>query len=347
MNLGSPVHSPAMMGPSTPSSQQGFLPGYLMGDYSHQQGSGRIISPTKLNRSLSQNVPSSAPQTPLPATTGSNVARNGGFLTPTTPVTSNLNRNNVRTPSEKQPGGPPITGLYSSAALASTPNNRSIIANSGTPYGTPSRGGIGTPGGPGIYSTPIPTTPQLSFGATPSTSMHHHSQMKEEIPYQPGMETTTWITVFGFPPSASAYIVSQFSQYGTVLQHHSPPNGNWMHIRYQTKIQAQKALSKSGKILGGSIMIGVSPCTDTAFMEEMSSVQQEHLNGSQLNASTLDASVNNVTNSSINVANKSSIRPLTQAYKNAQSDYDVLANPNTPDKANGFVTKAMEYVFGW
>ncbi len=48
-------------------------------------------------------------------------------------------------------------------------------------------------------------------------------------------EANTWITVFGFPPSASGYILSQFAQYGTILQHHIPTNGNWMHLRYQTK----------------------------------------------------------------------------------------------------------------
>ncbi len=48
-------------------------------------------------------------------------------------------------------------------------------------------------------------------------------------------DVNTWVTVFGFPPSASSYILSQFAQYGTILQHHIPTNGNWMHLRYQTK----------------------------------------------------------------------------------------------------------------
>ena len=48
-------------------------------------------------------------------------------------------------------------------------------------------------------------------------------------------EGTTWVTIFGFPPSAASYILQQFSQCGTVLQHHIPANGNWMNIRYQTK----------------------------------------------------------------------------------------------------------------
>lgn len=39
-------------------------------------------------------------------------------------------------------------------------------------------------------------------------------------------------------------------------------DGNWMHIQYQSKLQAKKALSKNGKIFGDSIMLGVTPCID-------------------------------------------------------------------------------------
>ena len=35
-----------------------------------------------------------------------------------------------------------------------------------------------------------------------------------------------------------------------------------MHLHYQSKIQAKKALSKNGKVLGNSIMVGVTHCID-------------------------------------------------------------------------------------
>ena len=57
------------------------------------------------------------------------------------------------------------------------------------------------------------------------------------------------------------YIFSHFLG-GTILQHHIPPNGNWMNIRFQTKLQAQKALGRTGRVFGGSLMVGVSPCLD-------------------------------------------------------------------------------------
>ena len=35
-----------------------------------------------------------------------------------------------------------------------------------------------------------------------------------------------------------------------------------MHVHYQSKLQAKKALSKNGKVFGGRMMIGVLPCID-------------------------------------------------------------------------------------
>ena len=39
-------------------------------------------------------------------------------------------------------------------------------------------------------------------------------------------------------------------------------DGNWMHLHFLSRLQAKKALSKNGKILGNSIMVGVTPCID-------------------------------------------------------------------------------------
>lgn len=42
--------------------------------------------------------------------------------------------------------------------------------------------------------------------------------------------------------------------------------GNWMHLHYQSKLQAKKALSKDGKIFNNCVMIGVKPCIDKVFL---------------------------------------------------------------------------------
>ncbi len=90
-----------------------------------------------------------------------------------------------------------------------------------------------------------------------------------------------------FPPASASYILLQFAQYGNILKHvvstgkfqdcfiddlysikicffylQMSNTGNWMHVQYQSKMQARKALSKDGKIFGEAIMIGVKPCID-------------------------------------------------------------------------------------
>lgn len=39
-------------------------------------------------------------------------------------------------------------------------------------------------------------------------------------------------------------------------------DGNWMHIKYQNKLQARCALSRNGRVFGDNIMVGVMPCSD-------------------------------------------------------------------------------------
>lgn len=75
-------------------------------------------------------------------------------------------------------------------------------------------------------------------------------------------ENERWVTVFGFPPAAASAIVGQFSQVGHIVEHRFPGQGNWVNICYASKLDARRALSYNGKILGGHTMVGVVPCQD-------------------------------------------------------------------------------------
>ena len=113
-------------------------------------------------------------------------------------------------------------------------------------------------------------------------------------------------------------------------------------------MQAQKALGKSNKVMGGSIMIGVSLCSDPVVTTEDNYANNSSLlNQSQVIAgSSCMAPSKNQMNQSVATAgggltdrdhsvttlhsslggsylNRSSIRPLTQAYKAAHADTDV------------------------
>ena len=141
------------------------------------------MSPAKLNRSMSNMASSVTPTLSQPP---SNKPVNG-FLTPTTPASA------MRTPSEK-PGGPPVKGLF-----VNTPTQKKFgTPLNGTPYG-------GTP--KMLNGTPLNTTPQLSFGATPAPASNLSTSFREQ-----DVIDNSWVTVFGFPPSAACYILSQFSQ---------------------------------------------------------------------------------------------------------------------------------------
>ncbi|XP_062287881.1 nucleoporin NUP35 [Scomber scombrus] len=143
----------------------------------------------------------------------------------------------------------------------------------------------------------------------------------------------TWVTVFGFPPASASYILLQFAQYGNILKHTMASPGNWMHLQYQSRLQARKALSKDGKVFGDAIMVGVKPCIDKSVMDCSEAI-----------SSPLSSSFSS---SFLPSTPRSAIRPLSAAYRSSGSDYQVVADRQTPRKDDSFVSKAMEYMFGW
>ena len=72
--------------------------------------------------------------------------------------------------------------------------------------------------------------------------------------------------IFSFPPATASFLLQQFSQYGNIQKHMVATDGNWMHVHYQSVLQAKKALSKNGKVFGSTIMVGVTPCFDKVML---------------------------------------------------------------------------------
>ncbi|CAM9465506.1 unnamed protein product, partial [Chrysoparadoxa australica] len=66
-----------------------------------------------------------------------------------------------------------------------------------------------------------------------------------------------WVVVYGFPGDRMEAVFREFRQYGQVAAH-KIGQGNWMFIRYTTRLQAEKAFaSGNGLVIGGGIMLGV------------------------------------------------------------------------------------------
>ncbi|NXU57551.1 NUP35 protein, partial [Turnix velox] len=314
MTLGSPT-SPK------PGVSAQFLPGFLMGD-----------------------LP--APVTPQPrALSGASV----GVMETRSPLLAGLSPSQPVVPTHKdKSGAPPVRSLYdelSTPGLGSTPLGSRIPASFsltqsplvGSMPSTPGTGRSSSTFSPSSVGQPRKTTlspAQLDPFYTQGDSLTLEDQLDG-----------TWVTVFGFPQASASFILLQFAQYGNILKHVMSNMGNWMHIRYQSKLQARKALSKDGRIFGESIMIGVKPCIDKSVMENYERSSTSSMSSAFTPPSKSAASTPvQPTNYNTKI---STMRPLATAYKASACDYQVVSDRQTPSKGESIVSKAMEFVFGW
>uniref|UniRef100_A0A8C4WYY1 Nucleoporin NUP53 n=1 Tax=Eptatretus burgeri TaxID=7764 RepID=A0A8C4WYY1_EPTBU len=245
-------------------------------------------------------------------------------------------------------GAPPVRGLYDD--LGSSPATQS-------PFTPLQRLPLHSPLSSNLPCTPCSgtlSTSILSSSADVIPYPHKTSPAQADPFYRQGealssedMLNQTWITVFGFPPASASYILMQFAQYGNVIRHVMASDGNWMHVQYQSKLQARKALGKDGKVFGDCIMVGVKPCIDKNIMENVENRNSTSGFGTPvLNRSTVTRAASQLTPRQSNgVPKPSGMRPL--ATWPAGSDLQVVTNKLTPRKDESLLSKAMEYVFGW
>lgn len=357
MALGSPISqaaSPSIQG------QNPFLPAYLMGE----QSSAGSSPASRLWASGAGSPPKAA----MGSKSGSWSSPGHGSSGWAGPAAQASNHSLFVSPRSEQrqrevlsgrpkekTGAPPVQGLMESICSPTGTLGKqneldmSQLGNMtqiGTPFtvtpsnrlpGATSTPGVLTPSGH-VYSQPKKTPPspaQVDPFYTQGESLHANDDLDE-----------TWITIFGFPPAATSFILQQFSQYGTIVKHVIAPDGNWIHVHYQSKLQAKKALSKNGKVFRNSIMVGVAPCIDKNVMH----CGKENADTSVIRTSYYGTPTSHLHQSISERAGSNRgtpIRPLTAAYKASSSDYEVAGKTNTPQKNTNVLSKAMEYMFGW
>nr|XP_022343203.1 nucleoporin NUP53-like [Crassostrea virginica] len=309
MTMGSPTS------PTSPHQSQ-FLPSFLMGESIHH-------SPGPQHWSASP--PSSTP-------------RGSSVISPTSHHTGSRPRPEVLRAKDRI-GAPPTKSLLSSPSSGSfhAPHTPHHVHEQSLHMKSVHTPGSGAPPTSSILHTETPHGASQSFmmdnsmGLSPAQLDPFYTQ-GEMLTADDALDET-WVTVFGFQAAAASYFVQQFSQYGNILKYEIASEGNWMHLHYQSKLQAKKALSKDGKIFNNCVMIGVKPCIDKVVMDRdrKACLPEEH--SVDLNTST--------------ATRNTPIRPLTAAYKAARSDHEVVKNNRTPQKNSSFMSKTMEYMFGW
>uniref|UniRef100_A0A8C5QX01 Nucleoporin NUP35 n=1 Tax=Leptobrachium leishanense TaxID=445787 RepID=A0A8C5QX01_9ANUR len=303
MALGSPT-SPKV-GPSTQ-----FLPGFLMGD-----------------------LP--MPSTPQPRPSLGVMELRTPILSGGSPPQSVVSTHKDKT------GAPPVRSLYddlsSPAGLVATP------LNTKKPVSFSMMQSSGLPSTPGAASSVFsPAAGQSRKSALSPAQMDPFYTQGDTLTSDDRLDDT-WVTVFGFPQASASYILLQFAQYGIIIKHVMSNTGNWMHIQYQSKLQARKALSKDGRIFGECIMIGVKPCIDKSVMEsgEKSRV------ASVSSVYTPPFKTFGTPGQHVGTPRATTtMRPLTPAFNTYTSDYQVVSDKPTPRKDDSLVSKAMEYILG-
>lgn len=97
-------------------------------------------------------------------------------------------------------------------------------------------------------------------------------------------------------------------------------SGNWIHLKFASKLECDKALLYNGKIIYNNLMIGVTKCTDESVVGKENSDNQ-----------------------------RAKVRSLTQnaAYRAAQEPSEVIMSPNAPKRTTGIINKTLDMFFGW
>lgn len=317
MALGSPSGSPL------PSSSN-YLPSYLMGDAPTTPRTN-TLSPTKGRTSLAFT------QSPAGGALAGQTFDFGGRQTglPQKFSLGGASLNQSSTNHNSSVTGPPTVGLFDTLR-----NDKQIFQtpskNTTTGQGGPSAPGFQQSGNESYLNqsgfnvsrvmSPIPMAQEQDFtrnASVMSPAFMNHSQ------YVP-QGNDCWITVFGFPQSASSMILSHFSQCGAIIEKvFATQNGNWVHLRFTSRLECDKAMNYNGKIIGHNLMIGVQYCSDPSIVGKENYEERKEYSLSR-------------------------VRSLTHiAYKNAQHPTDVVPSPTAPKRSSGLVNKAMDLFFGW
>lgn len=327
MTLGSPSGSPL------PSSGSGYLPSFLMGD-TPTTPRANTLSPTKGRSSLAfvQSPPGG-----FGAQSPDFGNRSTAGLSQKFPLGSaNLNQTGINHHNTSV-SGPPTQGLFDSfrneKQMFQTPTKTFVSNQHHQRLPEAPSPGFNQQGSNDSYlsrsgfnvsrvMSPIPVAKEQDFISNISVmSPLSHSQQGLS---QTHAENDYWITVFGFPQSATSMIISHFSQCGAIIDKvFATQNGNWVHLRFSSRLECDKALNYNGKIIGQNLMLGVQYCNDAAIVGKENSEDR-------------------------NQYSLSRVRSLTHiAYKNAQHPTDVVPSPTAPKRSSGIVNKAMDLFFGW
>jgi len=352
MTLGSPVNSPG-------SNQSQYLPPFLLGDPQGLTPHKNTLSPKPSRYNVSfgkfggmdspdppETVCTSSPATSPGGSSPHEFNRSalntrtlfgggqGGHNVSQSAVGANASPGHAHTHSHHQ-AGPPTQGLFDSLRdQTTTPQQRHLsLLQMQSPYqsyqsiqSSYHTNDSFAPGAPNAINASMralcsPLGATASPGVSGTGTAASNSRLAD-----------FWVTIFGFSPGASSMVLQHFTLCGTIVDVvHAPQNGNWMHVRFSSRIESDKALNYNHKIIAGNVMVGVARCTDRSVLDEEN-------NSGLANAETTRSPPTSPV----------AIRPFAQqSYKLARNENTISPSKDVPQKSSGLMDKAMNLMFGW
>ncbi|EDV35044.1 uncharacterized protein Dana_GF22540 [Drosophila ananassae] len=338
MTLGSPVNSPG-------SNQNQYLPPFLMGDPQNMTPHKNTLSPKpgRYNVSFATSPGGSNSQDFNRSTYNNRTlfgSGGGGPNASAAAVSANTSMAaaaHAHAHTLSHQAGPPTQGLFDSLRenTASTPQrNHLSLLNLQSPNQSM---------GPNQSYQSYQTNDSFAPAAPVNASMRAlYSPLGATASPGPGLVATPgptgadlaaafWVTIFGFAPGANSMVLQHFTLCGTIVDVvHAPQNGNWMHVRFSSRIESDKALNYNHKVIAGNVMVGVTRCTDRSVIDKENS-------SSVANSESISGP-----------PSTPKIRPFAQqGYKLAQNESTVSPPRDVPQRSSGLVNKAMDLIFGW
>ncbi|KAG0573364.1 hypothetical protein KC19_VG171900 [Ceratodon purpureus] len=149
------------------------------------------------------------------------------------------------------------------------------------------------------------------------------------------VEGDEWVTVFGFGAEETNTVMRELEKCGPLVDYVSGPGGaNWVHIQYQNRLDAKKALLKDGMMLNGSLIVGV---------KSLDPSQRQVLTDRRKQPASMTMARRTTGWGAANTSGQASQRPYyVQRTENGPRSAGVLATP-----AKSTVSKFVDFVFGW
>ncbi|KAJ4952685.1 hypothetical protein NE237_029517 [Protea cynaroides] len=149
------------------------------------------------------------------------------------------------------------------------------------------------------------------------------------------LDEEEWVTVYGFSPGDTNLVLREFEKCGVILRHvPGPRDANWIHILYEKRSDALKALNKNGMQIYGLLIVGVKP---------LDPIQREALNERANNQGFMTLATPAGRNSEL-IPSRVSPRPYYVQNKGNSGTQRSVGAIAAPTKS--VMSKVMDLMFG-